>query len=61
MSRKYQYFAKKRKSYLYEKAYDIRCCKFKQSHFYTTNCYCCIKQNCGRTRNSQQVYDYAKI
>ena len=45
MSKKYQYYTNK-KSPLYESAY----CKIKKSHFYTTNCFCCINRNAGQTR-----------
>jgi hypothetical protein len=61
MSKKYQYFAKKRKSPLYESACEISYCKIKKSHFYTTNCFCCINKNVGQTRLTQQINDKQKI
>ena len=63
MSKKYQYFAKKRKSSLYEGARDLSYCKFKKSHFYTSNCFCCLNRytRVGRTRRQQQINDKQNI
>jgi hypothetical protein len=63
MSKKYQYFAKKRGSYLYEGARDIVVCRSLKSHFYTTNCYCCLNPytKVGRTRRKQQTNDKQRI
>lgn len=59
MSKKYQYFAKKRNSHLYNGACDLSVCKFKISHYYTSNCGSCL--NCyyriGHTRRKQKSYD----
>ena len=54
MSKKYQYFAKKRNSFLYTHACDLSYCKFKKSHIYTNNCFCCLDKYTGRTRFLQQ-------
>lgn len=50
MSKKYQYFAKKRNSYNYETA--INPCKYKK-HFNYITCKTCLKR-CGYTRQKQQ-------
>ena len=63
MSKKYQYFANKRKSPLYEGACDLSYCKFKKSYFYTSNCFCCLNRytRVGRTRRQQQINDKQNI
>lgn len=63
MSKKYQYFAKKRCSMLYEGACDLKHCKLKKSHFYTTDCLRCLDRckRVGRTRWLQQAKDNQKI
>ena len=59
MSKKYQYYAKKRDSPLYEGACDLSYCKFKKSHIYTINCACCLNiyTRIGATRRKQQIND----
>jgi hypothetical protein len=59
MSKRYQYLAKKRRSPLYEGVCDLVYCKFKKSHIYTSNCFCCLNRytRVGRTRRQQQTND----
>ena len=55
MSKKYLYFAKKRMSPMYARASDIKICKLKTSHCYTT-CHC-FQKHIGRTRELQQQHE----
>lgn len=63
MSKKYQYFAKKRKSHLYEGACDLSYYKFKKSHFYTSNCFSCLNTywRIGHTRRKQKLKNNTSV
>lgn len=63
MSKKYQYYAKKRNSSLYEGACDLSVCKFKKSHIYTINCATCLNRyyRIGHTRRQQKINDKQNV
>ena len=57
MSKKYQYFAKKRDSHLYRDANSL--CNTKVPNNYI-NCEICLRRRVGNTRQKQKINDNIK-